>query len=250
MLLPGNALTASGESIIRHLQRSILARPWSSVVLTGALGHPAQLPQILRGFGHEDLVLTRGAADDAGSLGTVFWWQAPSGDRVRVSRPIIDLTAPPLLLSDHGPPTLHRHLRDLGLEGHALAHADQSALLLLIGEGHSDPAVSVAALRPLGLHASTPPDLADHVPALCGRLLLERCEPLDALTSGSARDELSALWRDLLAAQDQPVDSGGSRGLVRRERSSVGGCARGARTSSLTRAIAAMLRRIPLPVRS
>ena len=39
----------------------------------------------------------------------------------------------------------------------------------------------------------------------CERLLLERCEPLDALTGGTARDELRDLWRMLL--QNHPHDS-------------------------------------------
>jgi 2-O-(6-phospho-alpha-D-mannosyl)-D-glycerate hydrolase len=39
----------------------------------------------------------------------------------------------------------------------------------------------------------------------CERLLLEWCEPLDALTGGTARDELRDLWRMLL--QNHPHDS-------------------------------------------
>ncbi len=39
----------------------------------------------------------------------------------------------------------------------------------------------------------------------CERLLLERCEPLDALTGGTAREELRDLWRMLL--QNHPHDS-------------------------------------------
>ncbi len=39
----------------------------------------------------------------------------------------------------------------------------------------------------------------------CERLLLEWCEPLDALTGGTARDELRDLWRTLL--QNHPHDS-------------------------------------------
>ncbi|MEK7862382.1 MAG: hypothetical protein AAB295_03870, partial [Chloroflexota bacterium] len=41
--------------------------------------------------------------------------------------------------------------------------------------------------------------------ASCERLLLERCEPLDALTGGVAREELRSLWRTLL--QNHPHDS-------------------------------------------
>jgi len=39
----------------------------------------------------------------------------------------------------------------------------------------------------------------------CERLLLERCEPLDALTGGRASDEVRSLWRSLL--QNHPHDS-------------------------------------------
>jgi len=41
--------------------------------------------------------------------------------------------------------------------------------------------------------------------AVCERLLLEWCEPLDAITGGTARDELRDLWRMLL--QNHPHDS-------------------------------------------
>jgi membrane-associated phospholipid phosphatase len=41
--------------------------------------------------------------------------------------------------------------------------------------------------------------------AACERLLLEWCEPLDALTGGTARDELRDIWRMLL--QNHPHDS-------------------------------------------
>jgi alpha-mannosidase len=41
--------------------------------------------------------------------------------------------------------------------------------------------------------------------AVCERLLLERCEPLDALTGGDEREEIRALWRTLL--QNHPHDS-------------------------------------------
>src|SRR5688500_717001 len=41
--------------------------------------------------------------------------------------------------------------------------------------------------------------------SMCERLLLERCEPLDALTGGTARDRIRALWRTLL--ENHPHDS-------------------------------------------
>ena len=41
--------------------------------------------------------------------------------------------------------------------------------------------------------------------AACERLLLERCEPLDAFSGGGARDTLRSLWRTLL--QNHPHDS-------------------------------------------
>jgi 2-O-(6-phospho-alpha-D-mannosyl)-D-glycerate hydrolase len=41
--------------------------------------------------------------------------------------------------------------------------------------------------------------------ARCERLLLERCEPLDAMTGGEQGDELRSLWRTLL--QNHPHDS-------------------------------------------
>jgi mannosylglycerate hydrolase len=46
-----------------------------------AFGHVAQMPQILRGFGLDHLIFTRGHGDEADGA-AVFWWVGPDSSRV------------------------------------------------------------------------------------------------------------------------------------------------------------------------
>ncbi|MEK7862383.1 MAG: sugar hydrolase, partial [Chloroflexota bacterium] len=48
-------------------------------------GHPAQIPQLLRGFGYSTYVFSRGVGDEGEELGSEFFWESPSGDRVLAS---------------------------------------------------------------------------------------------------------------------------------------------------------------------
>ncbi len=82
MLLP------SGEAHVRNL---LLGRrigetlgPVSRVgYVPDSFGHPAQLPQLLQGFGITSFVHWRGHADDVDALGPVYDWEAPDGSIVR-----------------------------------------------------------------------------------------------------------------------------------------------------------------------
>ncbi|MDO8562573.1 MAG: phosphatase PAP2 family protein [Candidatus Limnocylindria bacterium] len=253
-----NLLVVSGESIVRNLQEGLrvagsLGRAARVAYVADPFGHPAQLPQVLRGFGYEDYVFARGMGDDGEALGSVFWWQAPSGDRVRATH----LTAQPANAAalagpaDEPPATLRARVRSLApdLIGGAARYADASPLLFtagdaMAGDDHTEAyprlGEAVAALRATGLDARLS-DLEEYAGALgdphgthagemvagryrpilrgvsstrtwikqesarCERLLLERCEPLDALTGGRSRGELRELWRALL--QNQPHDS-------------------------------------------
>ncbi len=71
----------SGESLIRNFLRGRrVARPFGPVSTAGYIpdpfGHIAQMPQILRGFGIDNLFFMRGMPA-AGGIGTEFRWQAP-----------------------------------------------------------------------------------------------------------------------------------------------------------------------------
>src|SRR5512144_1938135 len=46
-----------------------------------AFGHVAQMPQILRGFGLDHFIFTRGHGDEAEGV-AIFWWDGPDGSRV------------------------------------------------------------------------------------------------------------------------------------------------------------------------
>jgi mannosylglycerate hydrolase len=86
-VIPDEFLVGS-ESLVRNLHFGRLvcarfgARPMPVAYLPDTFGHPAQLPQILRGFGLESMVFWRGLGDERERLGARFRWRAPDGSVV------------------------------------------------------------------------------------------------------------------------------------------------------------------------
>ena len=83
-------ILVSGESLLRNFQEGLrVAGSFGRALRVGYVadpfGHPAQMPQILRGFGYETYVFSRGIGDEGEDLGAEFLWEAPSGDRVLAS---------------------------------------------------------------------------------------------------------------------------------------------------------------------
>ncbi|HEY3578371.1 MAG TPA: hypothetical protein VGK68_10350 [Gaiellaceae bacterium] len=80
-VLPDEILVG-GESLVRNLLlgRSACRRfgvePSSAGYLPDSFGHPAQLPQILAGFGIRTLLFSRGLGDAIDDVGVVFRWRA------------------------------------------------------------------------------------------------------------------------------------------------------------------------------
>src|SRR3989454_4224608 len=245
----------SGESIVRNLQEGLrsageLGRASRVAYVADPFGHPAQIPQILRGFGYETYVFARGMGDETEDVGAEFQWEGPSGDRVRATH-LIDHYSNGLRIvgpADEPPESLRRRLtRELpGILDRTTSYANGDALLFMVGDDHVEayPRLpeAVAAMRALAprvdARIASLEEYAAAAPvprgvvrgelvrgryrpilrgvnstrvwikqenAACERLLLERCEPLDALTGGTAREELRELWRTLL--QNHPHDS-------------------------------------------
>jgi len=74
-----------GESLVRNLllghvvAEQFGGKAMASGYVTDIFGHTSQLPQILRGFGIDSAVLSRGVGD---FLGSEFIWEGPDGSRV------------------------------------------------------------------------------------------------------------------------------------------------------------------------
>jgi len=248
-------LLVSGESIVRNLQEGLrsageLGRAARVAYVADPFGHPAQLPQILRAFGYDTYVFARGMGDEGESVGSEFWWEAPSGDRVRAAHLVdhysnaLPLVGPP----SEDPVALRRRVKEKTSKilDRLTPYANGDAILLMVGDDHVEAYARLpeavremrkafpnvdARIASLEDFAAAMPALAHQVsgeiasgryrPILrgvnstrvwikqenvaCERLLLEWCEPLDALTGGAARDELRDLWRTLL--QNHPHDS-------------------------------------------
>jgi membrane-associated phospholipid phosphatase len=248
-------LLVSGESILRNLQEGLrsageLGRAARVAYVADPFGHPAQLPQILRAFGYDTYIFARGMGDEGESVGSEFWWEAPSGDRVRAAH-LVDHYSNALPLV--GPPTedparLRRRVRakTVRILDRLTPYANGDAVLLMVGDDHVDAYARLpeavremrqvfpnvdARIGSLEEFAAAMPPLQHRVSgeiasgryrpilrgvnstrvwikqenAACERLLLEWCEPLDAFTGGTAREELRELWRMLL--QNHPHDS-------------------------------------------
>ncbi|HLY84978.1 MAG TPA: glycoside hydrolase family 38 C-terminal domain-containing protein [Gaiellaceae bacterium] len=80
-VLPDEILVG-GESLVRNLLRGravcrrLGAEPSGAGYLPDSFGHPAQLPQILAGFGIRTFLFSRGLGDELDDVGVVFRWQA------------------------------------------------------------------------------------------------------------------------------------------------------------------------------
>jgi mannosylglycerate hydrolase len=79
----------SGESIIRNLQIGLkMAKSWGNELKVGYVpdpfGHPAQLPQILKGLDIDNFIFMRGMPECISKLDTLhFNWLAPNGTSIR-----------------------------------------------------------------------------------------------------------------------------------------------------------------------
>ena len=80
-VLPDEILVG-GESLVRNLLlgrrvcRRFGVEPSGAGYLPDSFGHPAQLPQILTGFGIRTFLFSRGMGDEIDDLGVVFRWRA------------------------------------------------------------------------------------------------------------------------------------------------------------------------------
>jgi alpha-mannosidase len=80
-VLPDEILVG-GESLVRNLllgrrvSRRFGVEPSGAGYLPDSFGHPAQLPQILAGFGIRTFLFSRGLGDEIDDVGVVFRWRA------------------------------------------------------------------------------------------------------------------------------------------------------------------------------
>jgi alpha-mannosidase len=80
-VLPDEILV-DGESLVRNLLlgrrvcRRFGVEPSAAGYLPDSFGHPAQLPQILAGFGIRTFLFSRGLGDELDDIGVVFRWRA------------------------------------------------------------------------------------------------------------------------------------------------------------------------------
>ncbi|HEX4110467.1 MAG TPA: glycoside hydrolase family 38 C-terminal domain-containing protein [Solirubrobacteraceae bacterium] len=94
-VLPDEFLVGA-EPLVRNLLigRAVCERfgaePTPVGYLPDSFGHPAQLPQILAGFGIDTFIFSRGMGDELDEVGVVFRWRAPDGSEVLALQQLAD----------------------------------------------------------------------------------------------------------------------------------------------------------------
>src|SRR5712691_4539584 len=139
-------LLVSGESIVRNLQEGLrvagtLGRASRVAYVADPFGHPAQLPQVLRGFGYDSYVFARGVGDEGEELGSEFRWESPSGDRVLASHQIAHYNNALRLVAEKGKPVadVPRRVRSMlpRVMDRTAPYAAGDALLFMVGDDHT-----------------------------------------------------------------------------------------------------------------
>ncbi len=141
-------LLVSGESLVRNFQEGLrvsgeLGRALRVAYVADPFGHPAQMPQLLRGFGYGAYVFARGVGDEGEELGSEFRWEAPSGDRVLASHQVAHYNNA-LPLVGEGSETdlqLRRRVRRAlpRIFDQTAPYANGDAMLLMVGDDHTGP---------------------------------------------------------------------------------------------------------------
>jgi mannosylglycerate hydrolase len=85
-ILPDEFLV-SPEATVRNLMLGHkIAKEFGNVMKVGYIpdpfGHLSQIPQILRGFGIDNVILWRGFGGEPGQMQSEYYWEAPDGSRI------------------------------------------------------------------------------------------------------------------------------------------------------------------------
>jgi alpha-mannosidase len=137
-VLPDEILVG-GESLVRNLLlgrrvcRRFGVEPSKAGYMPDSFGHPAQLPQILAGFGIDTFLFSRGMGDEIDDVGVVFRWRAGPAEVVACQMlPHYDNFAG--LTRNHD--AEERARRIVAYFGEALRDANQDTILLANGSDH------------------------------------------------------------------------------------------------------------------
>ena len=248
-------ILVSAESLVRNFQEGLrvaasFGRAMRAGYVADPFGHPAQIPQVLRGFGYGSYVFSRGIGAEGEDIGAEFAWEAPSGDRVLAYHLVTHYASGLALVGEmsetEGELKLRVKRRLAKMVDVPARYANTATLVFMEGDDHVEAyerlPEAVAAMREaspnLDARIANLEEVVAVMPtprtsfagelvggryrpilrgvnstrvwikqenARCERLLVQRCEPLDAVTGGEEADELRSLWRTLL--QNHPHDS-------------------------------------------
>ncbi|NTV35502.1 MAG: hypothetical protein HGA53_00970 [Anaerolineaceae bacterium] len=141
-ILPDMFLVSPEAHIRNLLEGSRTSRKFGSKMPVGYIpdpfGHPAQIPQILRGFGIEAAALWRGVSDMPAEL----WWESPDGSKVLLAY-LRDSYSNGANLPVHD---LEQFTQLIATARDSLAaHSAVNDLLIMIGTDHMEPSPYTSA---------------------------------------------------------------------------------------------------------
>jgi len=140
-VLPDMFLVGPEAHIRNLLQGDRTARRFGTKMMVGYIpdpfGHPAQVPQILRGFGIDAACVRRGLDEEP----VEFWWQSPDGSRVLMAY-LRDSYSNGASLPAENLPAFAESIAALGES--LAAHSATSDLLIMYGTDHMEPPPNAA----------------------------------------------------------------------------------------------------------
>jgi alpha-mannosidase len=141
-ILPDMFLVSPEAHIRNLLEGSRTSRKFGAKMPIGYIpdpfGHPAQIPQILRGFGIEAAVLWRGVSD----MPTELWWESPDGSKVLLAY-LRDSYSNGANLPVHN---LEQFAQLIATARDSLAaHSAVNDLLIMLGTDHMEPSPYTSA---------------------------------------------------------------------------------------------------------
>jgi hypothetical protein len=150
-----DSLLPAGETHVRNLLlgRAVAGElgPVSAVgYVPDSFGHPAQLPQLLAGFGLDPFVYWRGNGAELDTLGPLYAWCAPDGTSVRAWHLTEGYFGAAALDADHDLGATVARLRPV-IDRIVAAGADAAPVLLMNGFDHlpaDTTTANIAALLP------------------------------------------------------------------------------------------------------
>jgi len=197
-ILPDEFLVSAEATVRNLLLGHKIAQRFGAVMKVGYIpdpfGHISQLPQILRGFGIDSVVLWRGFGGEPGQEKSEYWWESPDGSRILM----IHLPRVGYCNALYLPREIEKVLARIEwIKSDAGSRATTPYLLLLNGVDHVEPQPELPGiLRELNQKLNDATIIHSHLPAYIEKVKSFQPE------LATIRGELRQGWRHAFLLAD------------------------------------------------